>query len=365
MPDRGDDAPASMPSERAALEREVGNAVLGRLVPEVLLRCPRLLNMSVVRGVADAQDRESHAETAEFVLRHLLIRRQGDLWSAARALAGIDPPLRALEDRRRAAARYLRQRGEGPGSSRTARRREPVVWSEITRVLLALDEQPAEVHALREAFRHRANPQPIVKGFSARELENERVAERPVIVGSAQQAVFVDNDGFKRMQRVTRRLVAQQDNVVVVGLEIRHEGGNDALAPRVLRGGRLIDKPAIPETPLGFRRYEIVLDRPLNRGDPPYELTYEVPIDRVVSAPQQPFAASAFDGDQHPGFTLTTTVLFTQVHPRRVLRIVGPSARWPRYAESRQSLEPALRVHTVFQEHECRAGAMVGLLWEW
>ncbi len=348
-----------------SLEREVADAVLGRLGTERLAGCAALLDLPIVRAVRDASSGSVIAlEAAGFVLRTILQERRGDLWSAGRALAGIDPPLIALEARRRAASPYLRQRGSGPGSTRTTRRYEYLVWQEMARTLRALGEQPHEIRRLVGEFKKRCDTPSQVSNLSPADLENERADERPVIVASAQNAVFVDQDRFKTLQRVTRVLVAQRDEVNLVGFEVRYEGGNDALAPRVLRGGKFLPEPAISETVMGYRRYQVALDRILSRGDR-HELEYEIPISRELSTQQKTIAVSAFDSNQLPGFTLTMSVHFTSHPPLRVVRAVAPSARWPRYAVSRQPLAPQLTVATVFRESECTAGQAVGLYWEW
>ncbi len=365
MPDTGEGEPREARAPTDPLERDVATAVWGRLAHERLACCPALLDMAVVRGVLKASSGEATAvEAASFVLRRTLQERRGDLWSAARALAGIDPPLIDLQARRRAASHYLRQRGSGPASPRTTRRYEHLVWTELARTLRALGERPDAIRKLAGQFDRRGDLPAPISNLSPADLENDRADERPVIVAAAQSAVFVDDDRFKTLLRVTRVLVAQRDEVNLIGFEVRYEGGNDALTPRVLRGGEFLPEPAISETPMGYRRYQVALSRTLSRGDR-HELEYEIPISRETSTQQKTMTVSAFDSDQLPGFTLTMNVHFTGHPPRRVVRAVAPSARWPRYAASRQPLAPRLTVATVFQESECAAGQAVGLYWEW
>jgi hypothetical protein len=140
---------------------------------------------------------------------------------------------------------------------------------------------------------------------------------------------------------------------------ILYTGSSDVLDVAVTRGGRV--RRELATTPLGFRRFEIDLERTLNQGD-------EHVIEEVCRIggrghPPQPFL---FHSVEAPTRKLTLRVQFAERElPASVFRLSGLAAR---FGNANSPLEQVLIDRTSVAEatfDQPEVGWIYALTWEW
>jgi hypothetical protein len=164
------------------------------------------------------------------------------------------------------------------------------------------------------------------------------------------------------LSEVERLFVGRRDGITRVTFVGRYSGGNDVLIPEVVQGGTY-DGVIVDQTVDGYRRYGVLLDRPINEEEE-FRLRWQFRYDHEKSiADPLPVIANVFE--IQPCLSRIDVIFDPRAIPMRVYSAVAPSGSWPRRGDEpvQMKLEKdhtgSALWRTVPKEYAA------GIYWEW